>query len=419
MDPELSDDSDDNDELSDSSDAAVPEEIIPLDPRHTPEFEIIEGIKIYTGTTPALRDQHANNIVLLRQNDCPFTALTPSTLTAQGQMTNVSFNEEELIRKLPEPTQYILLIGCNHGELFNPVYQPKVVVKTSSRGRKPRPKDTKRRVQGNGKYFSSQITFLIQHPCTMQTYPIKLFRNGRFQVPGVKDPSMHDLIKPILILKEYLEMVFKRNIEVVSFVSVMRNYKCCLKETKYHVDLEALDKIIGQEKQALVFRNYMKKIIIYPDQIKQKLDFFNTKNNPIDIAERTYNTDKCFYLSIKFRRPISFEPKKKTTVKLLKKGKINFDGGNSEIEITELYHWLASIYNKYKDQILVDVSAIENTFKTDEMQQALANSEPLYDEPEESKKKTYRKNKPEIPPEDDNPFEESREEVKNIRKNYK
>ena len=41
------------------------------------------------------------------------------------------------------------------------------------------------------------------------------------------------------------------------------------------------------------------------------------------------------------------DPIKKTTVKLLKKGKINFDGANSEYEVQELYYWLEYIYTKY------------------------------------------------------------------------
>ncbi len=349
-------------------------------PEHSAEYEVIEGIKIYKGTTIALRNKHVNNIVLLEQEECPFTPLTPSTLTAQGKMTNIAFNEEEIIGVLPKPAGQILLIGCNHGEIMHPDYKPKVEVKTSSRGRKPKPKDTKRRVQGNGKYFSSQITFLIRHPDTQQTYPIKLFRNGCFQVPGVKDPSMRDLVKPILILKEYLEYAFNEKIEVVSFVSVMRNYKCCIKEAKYHVDLDALDRIIGQEKKAPEFQTYLKKINPWPDVLKARFASFTTKNNPMDIAERTYNTDKCFYLSIKFRRPINFEPKKKSTVKLLKKGKINFDGGNSEYEVMELYYWLAYIYNKYKNEILVDVSQIENKFNLPELNKAVSVCEPIYDE---------------------------------------
>ena len=47
---------------------------------------------------------------------------------------------------------------------------------------------------------------------------------------------------------------------------------------------------------------------------------------------------------------------------MLKKGKINFDGGNSEYEVKELYYWLEYIYTKYKDQILIDITKIQNEY---------------------------------------------------------
>ena len=53
---------------------------------------------------------------------------------------------------------------------------------------------------------------------------------------------------------------------------------------------------------------------------------------------------------------------KKTTVKLLKKGKINFDGGNSEYEVKELYYWLEYIYYQYRKQILVEIASIKNEY---------------------------------------------------------
>ena len=59
---------------------------------------------------------------------------------------------------------------------------------------------------------------------------------------------------------------------------------------------------------------------------------------------------------------------KKTTVKLLKKGKINFDGGNCEHEILELYYWLQYIYSKYSNDILVDISKISNTYNSEALE---------------------------------------------------
>ena len=64
---------------------------------------------------------------------------------------------------------------------------------------------------------------------------------------------------------------------------------------------------------------------------------------------------------------MTVDKSKKTTVKLLKRGKINFDGGNSKYEVEELYYWLLFIYNKLKKDILIDVSNIENSYVESEI----------------------------------------------------
>jgi hypothetical protein len=70
---------------------------------------------------------------------------------------------------------------------------------------------------------------------------------------------------------------------------------------------------------------------------------------------------------------------KKTTVKLLKKGKINFDGGNSEFEIEELYYWLQLIYIN-NPSIIVDVEKIKNEYNKEEIEKLLLNgSEFIYE----------------------------------------
>ena len=199
-------------------------------------------------------------------------------------------------------------------------------------------------------------------------YKIKLFRNGVFQVPGIKNPDMLDLVKPIRILKEYLAYNFAEDVQVVNFLAVMRNYKACLLNKHYHVNLEHLEEIILREKidpEYEQFLNYMLRDHS-PDHCEQIKDLMGNFN-PMNIAEMTYNTDRCFCLIIKFYRPSLIDPNKKTTVKLLKKGKINFDGGNSQQEIEEFYAWLEYIYHKYKDEILFDIREIKNETDPDDI----------------------------------------------------
>jgi hypothetical protein len=342
-----------------------------MDARVQPKFDLVNGIKIYDGTTDESRHEHELKLKHLRKlnEGYPklFTDLIPSTLTAQGLMTNISFMEDDIIEMLSEPPVNMLMIGCNYGEIFHPVYIKPLPKKTSGRGRKPKPKkETKRKVQGTGNYFSSQVTFVMEHSDTQQVYKIKMFRNGVFQVPGVKDPKMLDLIKPIEILRKYLAYNFGEDVQVLDFMAVMRNYKTRLIDENCHVNLAKLEELILREKtnpKHEHFINYMLQSINsgYAAKIKDRVGIFN----PMNIAEMSYNTDRCVSLNIKFYRPNKLKPKKKTTVKLLKKGKINFDGGNSEHEVIELYHWLQYVYNSCADKVIFDIRDITTATDSD------------------------------------------------------
>jgi hypothetical protein len=347
------------------------------------EFREVDGIKIYSGTTNEIRNKHIKNIAILKSKTFTsyFSKLNPSTLTAQGMLEGILFEEEKLIKELTIPDNEIQKIGCNYGEILNPNYEIPKPIQKSGRGRKPKPKTkSKRKTQGTGAYFSSQITFQIRNPENNINYKIKLFRNGKFQVPGIKDPSMCDLILPIKILKQYLEKTFNKEICIMDFSAVMRNYKCKLLNENLYVDLEELERIINKEKKQSKIKPYVNYLTEFiPDKFKLELKKYIGKTNILNIAELTYNNDRCFSLNIKFYRPMPDDRDKKTTVKLLKKGKINFDGGNSEFEIEELYYWLQLIYIN-NPSIIVDVEKIKNEYNKEEIEKLLLNgSEFIYE----------------------------------------
>ncbi len=329
---------------------------------YEPIYDLVNGIKVYDGTTLESRRRFARKIQALENlsQESLFTVIEPSTLTAKGHLTNVFFDEQELITSIYDLPNEILKAGCNYGEKFGPLYKPPVEKKKSSRGRKPKnKKNTKRKKQGTGKYFCSQVTFEIKPEDDI--YKIKLFRTGCFQAPGVVNPNMSDLIAPIEIMRKYLADLLGEEVEIESFHAVMRNYKCRLNNINYHVDLTELESVIIQEKQAPIFGLYVEYMLQtvegkYTDIVRNMLRGYNI----IDIAEIKYNPDKCGSLNVKFNRPSYLKSTKKTTVKLLKRGKINFDGGNSEQEIRELYLWLQYIYNKYHKRILFDITKIKN-----------------------------------------------------------
>lgn len=331
-----------------------------------PIYKEIDGIFIFDNTSLRTRAVYKERNTQLKQLlvDKPplFSPLVPSTLTAQGEMSGIKFEESKLIHYLSDPVDHMIGYGCNYGEKWNPIYYKPEKKKTSGRGRKPKPKPkSKRKVQGNGKYFSSQISFLIKHPDMPMEYKIKLFRNGGFQVPGVRNPNMIDLVPPIKILRNYLEYNFGEKIVVKNFHAVMRNYKAKLINPYYHVNLEALEDIILSEKNPAKYDRFVNNMLSsLSSHFRDKAKTFIQKYNPLNIAEMVYNMDRCFSLIIKFYRPSLTDPKKKITIKLLKKGKINFDGGNSQQEVEELYYWFNYIYDKHKDTILTDIRTIKN-----------------------------------------------------------
>ena len=335
-------------------------------------FKEIDGIKIYDGITTKKMQEYKTRIdyLISKKTEDVFTPLQPSTLTASGRLSNILIMEEDFIKQAPVPTGSILKICCNFGKKINPDYKSPVRAKTSRRGRKPKNKlPKKRRVQGTGEYFNSQVTFYIRVP-DKNEYLIKLFRNGTFQVPGVQNPAMTDLVQPVLILRDYLRAAFNRDdINVIDFRALMRNYKCrIIHHNKYRIYVDKLEQFINMEKYSDRNRQFVEHFCkhIADENIARDMREFIGNYNPMNMAEITYNIDRSGSLVPKFYRPTKIDSNKKITVKLLKKGKINFDGGISQEEIEELYHWFEYIYIKYKKEIMCDIETIKDSDDSDE-----------------------------------------------------
>lgn len=313
-----------------------------------------KGIRIYSGLNAenrAILDQRISTYRaalcrLYAANDkIPrLSALTSSTITAQGCISGIQFNEEELIKRLPQPTGQILFIGCNFGELINPAAEPRTPpIKNTAKGRRPKERTRPKRImKGSGKYFGSQVTFDIANRENGHVYKIKLFRTGVFQVPHVRSPDMTDLCEPILVLLDYLRPIFGHQITVTDFKAVMRNYKAELTDQNYYVDLQKMNDILSKLKELNGFQNEM-----VPEL-----------THALNIAEITYNVDRHASLLVKFNRPTAADATKQTTVKLIKSGKVNFDGGSNRLEIEELYLIINTIYALYAADIIVDQNSI-------------------------------------------------------------
>lgn len=193
-----------------------------------------------------------------------FSPIENSTCTVEGLLSNVNHNES-VLTDLLDCEENIVKIDSNFGHLKLESYNNAPKERKSSRGRKKKPKPVKpRKVQGDGTGFNSQISFTVLgdvlrlKPLTadkhsekaeivtfadtpgiyekfIKEYKIKIFRNGKFTIPGVLTEDLSDVKSPLLKLCDYFERMFLDKVEIINLFSVMRNYKFHLAEGKIDV----------------------------------------------------------------------------------------------------------------------------------------------------------------------------------------
>lgn len=249
--------------------------------------------------------------------------------------------------------------------------------KNSTRGRKPKEKKkTKRKIQGSGLYFSSQISFDIYNYHNRKISKIKLFRNGNLQVPGISKPDMTDLLDSVILLKDYLNFlkIEEEEVKIPYIIAVMRNYTCRIADLNITIILNKLEDILYFEKNMPVnkvsFDKYttILKSIDASEKITHEIfKFFNVSFDTI--SEISLNGERYPGLLVKFNRPIPGKENKKLTVKILSSGKLNFDGSSSEVEVYEIYYYLQYIFIKYWTEITFDSLAANEEIVSDDSEE--------------------------------------------------
>jgi hypothetical protein len=281
-----------------------------------------EGIAQFDNITDIIFDY-------LRPVKCIFNVLTPSTLTAQGMLSNTSFEERDLIYAVIAAGR-IQKIVCNYGEVHNPDFkEKKIVKKTTNRGRKPKEKKkNKRKNQGSGKRFNSQISFWVCSDVKAdKVYKIKVFRNGRLEIPGGLEPSMRDVRSAALIVETAMENCFCEGVKMTELYSIMRNYKFKTMDPEIRINIRALFQIFIKAKQ-------------------------DGDDDVTDLNEIKYNVERYPGLIVKFSTPIPRNHNKKTTIKMFNSGKVNIDGAISEECALHYYRWINEFYVKHADEIV-------------------------------------------------------------------
>jgi hypothetical protein len=309
-----------------------------------------------------------------------FSDLILSTITVESKLSNIKFKEKELIEDLNiNEKNDIIKIGCNFNEYISDLYlEMTKPVKKSNRGRKKKIKPiSTRKIQGNGKYFNSQITFtILDNEDKNKFYHLKLFTNGTIQIPFVNNENIlyiTPIINKIITLLNdinYVKIENEKNIDIIYIKSIMRNYKFHLIENKNFIDLYILQDLL---------LNY-----------KSSQDIYNLENNPVDTVENksvddlteNENNEKLeinkkylkyknytelykleltlikFFperytgIILKFKTPIEENKNKLTTVKIFSSGKINIDGSNSLEESNTIKNIITCLIDIHKDEVL-------------------------------------------------------------------
>jgi len=176
-----------------------------------------------------------------------------STMTLDGMITNVRFDKVTAISHL-ELTQRIVEIGCNFGYKILDEYKTWSCYKDRMTKKQRRVEQNSGRKQGLGTHFNSQITFtIVSDKDTVNSYQVKLFTNGRVQIPGIGklSKSNDELLEDILsVICSYVEsypdvlMLNKKNpVDVDYLTPILQNYKSltlladdCMKETRIVIE---------------------------------------------------------------------------------------------------------------------------------------------------------------------------------------
>jgi hypothetical protein len=172
-----------------------------------------------------------------------------STMTLDGFITNVKFDKVTAIESL-KLTERVVEIGCNFGHKILESYKKMPCYKDRISKKKKRGELKTRRSQGLGTHFNSQITFtIITDKDENNSYQVKLFTNGRVQIPGIGKLSKgnDELLEDILsVMVSYIQsypdtlILNRKKVVDVDYLSpILQNFKAltlladdCMKEVR-------------------------------------------------------------------------------------------------------------------------------------------------------------------------------------------
>ena len=276
----------------------------------------------------------------------------------------IKFFEEQLIKKVystdgamcSTKRAKITKVGCNFGEVFMDGYKEKTPKRNyTNRGRKRIAGKNKRKVQGTGKYFNSQLTIFVKLDMTSLKekvymdirkrkvnyniyeidkhdkndngefrllsciYQVKIFRNGQGQIPGLKTEDPKEVEYILVPVRKFFDYKMKKKLNISKFYRFIQNYKTCL----------------------IADMNY---------EIAKLRDYFMMEDNGV-YPKRIYRVKSSTHskLLVYFNTPLDIAPTKRTNLTIYRKGSVNIDGAINRESAKNILKYFESILAKHKD----------------------------------------------------------------------
>ncbi len=366
----------------------------------------------------------------------PDSLIKMSTMTVDGMITNVKFDKETAINGLTL-TDQIVEIGCNYGHLICEKYKEmdiyKERIKKTKKGKRgavtevvndegsdgDEQTEDKRKKQGYGTHFNSQITFTAlcdigfdESNPVYHTYQIKLFTNGRVQIPGLGPVNQERILEKLLnIIVDYIKqhkdtLMFREfmTTKICNLTPILKNYVSitlgesdCMVEKKPFInkhgeeafalpmiDLQVLEPAFTEYKVNRGLDIYLNSAVFNPQRYaamrvkfstpqpltgKYSLDKFIemaklyyqqktrlSKTKPVLLCDSDTRIERVIKLMQNAwahnNKSLKKHKPKQTTVKIFKSGKINIDHANTTYQAERIRDIVVMIIKANLDNAL-------------------------------------------------------------------
>lgn len=194
-----------------------------------------------------------------------------------------------------------------------------------------------RRKEKPAKRFDNQLTIVyrVSDQCSIN---MKLFKNGKVQMTGIKEESQgYNIVNTLITL---IKNIYNNNNEVINDIDAMKNmnYKICLINTDYRVGFEIKRDLLFK----VMLENYNNitsyEPCIYPGVKIQY--FWNSESQNKDGVCMCSN--KC-YCKKKSGTGYGDSNCKKITIAVFQSGSIIITGSQMDIQIKECYSFINKV----------------------------------------------------------------------------